>query len=95
MKLTNKKTDKFEYVLQPTLDVLNILAAKGLVSHTDDNEQGYFYCTLADIASKLNKSLTSISKHVNKLKKLKIIDVRIIGGSKSVYKVNPFKVTEI
>lgn len=95
MKLTNTKTDKFEYVLQPTLDVLNFLAAKGLVSHTDDNEQGYFYCTNVDIAKALNKSPTSIGKHVNKLKKLKIIDVRIVGGSKSIYKVNPFKVSEI
>lgn len=95
MKLTNTTNNRFNYVSQTTLDLLNYLAAKSLVSHTEENPEGYFYCTVADVAKAIEKSPAAAQRHISKLVALKVLDLRVVGGSKSIYKINPFKVTEI
>lgn len=95
MKLTNTTNNRFNYVSQVTIDVLNFLAAKGFVSHTEENHEGYFYCRVADVANAIQKSSATAQRHIEKLRSLKVLDIRVVGGSKSIYKINPFKVTEI
>lgn len=95
MKLTNTKTKKNTHVTESTIEVLNFLAARGFSSHTEENKERLFYCSLQEIAKAINKSITTANHHVLKLKALGVLDIRCRGGNKSIYKVNEFKVTEI
>jgi len=95
MKLTNTKTNKSIHVTQATLSILNYLAAKSLVSRSEENKEGYFYCSGIEIAEYICRTPATVAYHMKKLRTLKIVDIRLTGPNKSIYKVNEFKVTEI
>lgn len=95
MKITNTTTNESIYVNGPTIEVLNILAAKALNARSEENKEGYFYCSLSDIAKLINKTITTAQHHVSKLRNVKVIEIRPTGPGKSIYKINPFKVSAI